>query len=545
MARLTALAVLCTTASALQPHPPLPPRQTPTQVAMMERWEREAKPLSRAATPVLLAKLGSASFRAALAACCPTAAAMPSAQLLAALRAEVRGAELVHNFPAVTDGTAMVEDTSLAAERNASYFMNIWEYAFAVAHDFDVTPAAALIEVNAFGFPPFTGGNATDPGSQPASFAEAQERPIYTALNARAVDAGNPNFGPISAAFAPSYVRNMTFVAPVDTGLWEMICNETHHFGDDDGGGDDDDSNSSSSSSSSSSSRAAPRVGRKLEQRRHRHRYRHLTAQLGQRHFRPFNCSAWAGETYGTLEHLDHVLLASDALWNNASTLLETLNRLFEPLGSGAATRVTGLQAFRYLEADLAGNVLLPAGVKHVLGGARLLGSRQQAHSLREWCVANGWALLWAQGFECLTPAQPQLCYGNRSSDDAIGAGQLRVLDPLVAARLGHGGGGGAAAGRGALNRKLPPNATAAFRSVEWSGCNATDVASDVATPRVAALWAELVGAVPEALLVRAVRAADGCDLDRCVGVDASDAVGEGASCLCYTGRGAGADVRA
>ena len=35
---------------------------------------------------------------------------------------------------------------------------------------FDVTPAAALIEVNAFGFPPFTGGNATDPGSQPARF---------------------------------------------------------------------------------------------------------------------------------------------------------------------------------------------------------------------------------------------------------------------------------------------------------------------------------------------------------------------------------------
>ncbi len=34
-------------------------------------------------------------------------------------------------------------------------------------------------------------------------------------------------FGPISAIFSPNFVRNMTIIAPIDTGAWEGECNST------------------------------------------------------------------------------------------------------------------------------------------------------------------------------------------------------------------------------------------------------------------------------------------------------------------------------
>ena len=99
--------------------------------------------------------------------------------------------------------------------------------------------------------------------------------------------------------------------------------------------------------------------------------------------------------------------------------------------------------------------------------------------------------------------------------------GQLRVLDPVVAARV-------------ALRRAPPPQATVAFESVDWSGLSDADRESDVMTPAVEALWEKLVRAVPRELKLRAARAADGCDLDKCVGAGADDAIGEGARCTCY-----------
>ena len=62
-------------------------------------------------------------------------------------------------------------------------------------------------ETHLFGFTPFTncsapqqdpwGGNFFRPerACQPASYAEASQRPIYTVLNQRKVDVGNPMFG--------------------------------------------------------------------------------------------------------------------------------------------------------------------------------------------------------------------------------------------------------------------------------------------------------------------------------------------------------------
>ena len=77
-------------------------------------------------------------------------------------------------------------------------------------------------------FRPFANGTGA---ANPSTFAEAAERPIYTALNTRGVDAGNPEFGPISVVFETGYVRDMAFVTAADSGAWVAICNATFNQG--------------------------------------------------------------------------------------------------------------------------------------------------------------------------------------------------------------------------------------------------------------------------------------------------------------------------
>eukprot|EP01043_Picozoa_sp_COSAG02_P046183 COSAG02_NODE_4297_length_5538_cov_3.544402_5_plen_791_part_00 len=85
-----------------------------------------------------------------------------------------------------------------------------------------------IVEVGLFGFPAFAEKNASSDDMKPHyTFAESINRPIYTAFNHRKVDVGNPQFGHTSAIFMPSYVRNMTLIAPVDTGAWDPQCNST------------------------------------------------------------------------------------------------------------------------------------------------------------------------------------------------------------------------------------------------------------------------------------------------------------------------------
>lgn len=77
-----------------------------------------------------------------------------------------------------------------------------------------------VAEVGLFGFPEFH--NLSEAGYQNTAptYADAIQRPIYTDWSNRKVDVGNPMFGPISAIFTPSFVRNMTLIAPIDTGAW-------------------------------------------------------------------------------------------------------------------------------------------------------------------------------------------------------------------------------------------------------------------------------------------------------------------------------------
>jgi hypothetical protein len=221
------------------------------------------------------------------------------------------------------------------------------------------------------------------------------QRPIYIAFNQMRLSLGNPIFGPISFVFSPAVVRNMTFVAPVDTGIWEMSCNHT-------GGG----------------------------ARSHHHGW-------------PTNCSGWNGEVnastaafvhapLGTMQHHTHVWLQNTRFWNLTDD--EGLALLFGRLFAPSETNLTGMaQNFcecnartptlhscsihsilvlhflvsendrewlrscaTDMEANLAGSPPLPEGVHAIIANFDQLFGTATGLELQQWCANSSWVLLWA-----------------------------------------------------------------------------------------------------------------------------------------------------
>ena len=286
--------------SAAAPAPmPVPERQNAAMAALYARAHAAAKVASDGATPELLRFMDDATFRANLTACCPAVAALPAAALLARYRAELEVVEMMHNFGAEPGGRH--DDLDVAIGERSSYFQNLWELQYlglvnTSGHsNEDCGNFMNWAEMELYGFPGMRGN-----GSCPASFAEAANRPIYVAFNQLKIDVGNPNFGDVSAVFRRGYVRNMTLIAAVDTGLWEMTCNRSGSGG---------------------------------------HGFHHD----------PRNCTAWDPTGFdpattqrlpvGTLDHYDHLVLANPRWFNGTFSLSDTFARL---LGGRAAAAATG-----------------------------------------------------------------------------------------------------------------------------------------------------------------------------------------------------------
>ncbi len=262
---------------------PTPPRQTKVMAAQMAQVQAAAAVASAAAKPRLLKLLSEPGFTAALNECCPELVLMTPQQRLDWFDAESAAAEMVHNFGSA-EGNDAVEaaivggDESIELGSVSKYFHNLWEIdllrvkqgpvpglpspppplhvdcttfgsanscenasrayelqirnqplackwrtasseCVPVPEEQSLAQITDIVEVGLFGFPAFAEKNYT--------FAESINRPIYTAFNHRKVDVGNPEFGHTSAIFMPSYVRNMTLIAPVDTGAWDPQCNST------------------------------------------------------------------------------------------------------------------------------------------------------------------------------------------------------------------------------------------------------------------------------------------------------------------------------
>ena len=167
MLRLSLIVVTVVAGAASQ----IPPKQTNTQKQLIARIDAAAAEASRAAVPALLSVLEAPEFTAGLAKCCSRLVGKSGTELLSLLTAEVKAAELTHNFHAVNNKAAWENDVSIATLTNATYFYNLWQLAYLKLSRPGVQVGQNDVEHTLLGFPDFTGANG-----MPASFAEASER---------------------------------------------------------------------------------------------------------------------------------------------------------------------------------------------------------------------------------------------------------------------------------------------------------------------------------------------------------------------------------
>lgn len=144
--------------------------------------------------------------------------------LMKFLKEEMALVEFVHNFPARPSRDsqmAVVFDMNIdECLYNTTYFLNAYQIANKKLQNitFAEPSPADYAERELFHCPPIVDLNNP-------SFQEANERPQYTAVNWFKFDTGNAQFGDISVIFQPSYVKQMGYMVPMDTGLYEMGCN--------------------------------------------------------------------------------------------------------------------------------------------------------------------------------------------------------------------------------------------------------------------------------------------------------------------------------
>jgi hypothetical protein len=365
-------------------------------------------------------------------------------------------AELAHSLPATGGGAVGGIDETIATLGNHTFFHNVWQGGMdGIGSNGDTQDRA---EVGLFGLPEFA-----KPGKP--TWDEASSRLIYIANNLRRMATGSdPSFGQVTAVFNLSHVASMVLIAAVDTGTWEPSCN-----------------------ASTPASRAPLAVRDGPERRR---------GLPGARPNpdKPLNCSYWEPPVVGTLQDLDHVLLANVGLWSgtrrksqSGSVVLDELTSLLarSPLAADYTHIPPAIggqrgDAMKYMEADLVGNPRLPLAVRFLIGNFQPLFGTATGAQLQELCIARGWGLVWALGF-----------VGDKGGGDELNS---RILDPTVSAVVG-------------LNASLPAGADAAFRAQWAKGPPGSDLQG---------AWDQLQ---PSQLRLAPVGASTCAATDQCVGV--------------------------
>lgn len=459
---------------------PLPPRQTPIQRGVMTKVQALAPRSSQRALNPVLHFLDEPGFRAHLRGCCPSVASLSAPALYARFKAEVSTMELVHNWDPRPNGSPM-DELNMSTWIAAKYDYNLWQMSVLGLKRASFLFNCDLAEVGLFGYPPFP-GVVEGSGDLPATFALASDRPTYTALNLWRNSVGNPKFGPVSAVFSPSYTHNMTFVLPVDSGLWEGSCNRSH--------------------------------------RQHNHR------QLQHHHWgNRMNCSAWnrtdANPLLGTLDDYDHVSqawLSEYGIWQpsySSSIPARLFERLFgEKRRTMTLTDEEGSSGQLYWEGQISGNILFPEGVKMLVGQYDQLFGTSTGQQLQVLCKKNRWVLLWGLGEWNITDNGGGSHHHWSPPTDQNYTFSGRVFDPTVLA--------GSTA---AHNQSVSPATTASW-SKAWQTAAATRRNNSTGL-----VWQRMWKALPSELQVEPVRPGDCGSVNACVGVDVAG------KCLCYSDR--------
>ena len=97
------------------------------QQSVVAATNKRAAAASAAATPKLLALLETPDVRTALRQCCSAVADLTATELLERLRAELRAAELAHNFPTVDEDMHAGSDMTLDQIDEFAWWLNPYE----------------------------------------------------------------------------------------------------------------------------------------------------------------------------------------------------------------------------------------------------------------------------------------------------------------------------------------------------------------------------------------------------------------------------------
>lgn len=315
---------------------PVPPLQTDSQLKVWAAKAQAAKKASDAASVGLVSYVGKDSFQAQLAKCCPDAAAMSPEAFLARFRAEARVAEIAHAFPA--DGP--LKDETIEIAENYTWFVNEWQANMIGGHPRAGTAPQNGAEQALFGCKPFV--------ADYPSWEEATSRLIYTAYNFRQLDTGStPNYGPVTAVFSNARINNMVLISPVDTGGWQIQCNDP---------GTDQN----------------------------------------------FTCKAWDPTTVGTLQHFDHIVRPSLEIWGDGLTNVAKFFARSAMAGNGNYSQLSSMssdEAERYWEANILGNPRFPEDVKFLIGDFASLFGTPTGQRLQGLADTHDLPLFWALGY--------------------------------------------------------------------------------------------------------------------------------------------------
>lgn len=393
-----------------------PPIMREVQTRALAALTDRARIASSAATPELLRLLGTAEVRSAVRRYVPSAAADTAEQLLDRLRFIFEHAEMLHNFEGGWDADLSV---SYAQQNRMRHFPSSFE----VRYTTDVTSATAsaaqglaeqeregyrvrhkdaVANEGIFGLPPFGGDE------KPRTYEDATSRLTYGALNLMRRGVGQTFYGDVAAVFHSRY-RSLAAVAPMDSGMWTMTCNESYRD--------------------------------------------ELDAVRPPRTSLRINCSH--PPTPGVPGAMDHVILnyhrmrnvsASDSLdpdvqWRLAASgdahsrdmIVRLLATWGLPEERDAALRDLGSSdAFDYAEANIFGNVhFADRGVKMLVANLNTLFGTERGQRLREWARDAGLVLTWAASH--LNDEETSAgARGVRRSYPMSFRGVRRVIDPFA-----------------------------------------------------------------------------------------------------------------
>ena len=348
------------------------------------------------------------------------------------------------------------------------YFLSTWQLRFAgyMGDDWRNASAFPQLPETAAEEGIFSLPRFSSADDEPTTFAGASSRLLYGALNMLELDTGNPLYGNITAVFSPAFWPSVA-VAPMDSGTWTLQCNKT---------------------------------------------YRHTPGAHPPVKLLHLGCAS-SSVTPGVAGHMDHALLNNERLWNGMfedSPLAQYFRRWF---GDSQAVRsVNLLQMITYLESNVLANAhYADRSVKMLVAKFSALFGSARGALLQQWAAASGVVLAWAYGDGRV---------GKPVWDELSAYGPYRAVDALVLKNLTDSG------------IRLSVNASAGsiplFRTTLWQVTAAARQPGGLPRKAAAALWEDLLLALPAELQLTVPSAGACSDWTLCLGKSAAG------TCACY-----------